>query len=216
MDDNRTLRKWLFRLLIVHIISLTYSGLTHLVNFGEANDWLKLVIHAGILFCMIPLGKSQQLYRITAVILGVELACSLLRMGFNTHAVMQKLYEMMEMDTFRFMTDVNNVFHIVLSVCGFSAIVSEYIGHSRVVKPVDLRLSKWWIGVMAVTLVLSVAMSVLSSILMAMIQNETLNYNLYQQIQPFLSLPGLLVKIFYMICLFKSGQVLAQVKDPTG
>ena len=216
MEDNRTLRKWLLRLLIVHIIGLTYSVLTHVVDFGTANDWLKLLFSAGVIFCLFPLGKNHKFYRIAAAILSVDLICSVLRIVLNTHAVIQILYKTFQNDAFQVMVRVNNIFHVILLVCNFGAIFFEFVAHSKVVKTSNLRLSKCWIWLTVAMLTLSVLMNVLGSILVVMLEKETLDIGLYQQIQPFLSLPGILLRILYMVCLFKSGLVLAQAKDPTG
>ena len=220
MEKNAV--KWLFRLLIVCILSFTFEALTHVVNFGDWKDWVKLLFSAGIILCLFFLRYEHKLYGFAMALLGIELICSVFRLAFNTQWVMQLLYESFHNDTFQFMVNVNNIFNITLLICSFSAILLEYVAHSRVVKSADARLSKWWLGLAVATLGLSIIMNILSSVLMNMIQQGTLLYDQYLQIHPFLSLPGLLVRLFYLVCLFKTAQLFTQaenaetdIKDPT-
>ena len=216
MEDNRTLRKWLLRLLIVHIIGLTYSVLTHTVNFGIFNEWLKLAISTGFLFCLSRMVKYRGFYRLPVAFLAMKVICTLARLVLSSNAVQPLVRDLLDENYIEVLTAVSGWVVWILWICDIGAMLFEWIAHGKVVKPADQQLSKYWQWLTVAALVVSAGMFLLNVFVPDMLRLGTLDVALYQKMFPLLNLPGVLIRILYMVCLYKSGQVLVQAKDPTG
>ena len=208
MDENRSLSKWLQRLLIVSIISITYGVLTHTVNFGGYNEWIKLLINAGFLFCMCKLGQYHGVYRVPAIFLSIKMICTFVRLIWSSNAVHPLIRDLLDENYIEVLTSVSTWTVWILLICDIAVLLLEPNAHSKMIKSVDLRLSKYWRWITVATLVVSMGMFYLNVFIPDMLRLGTLDVELYQQIQPFLNLPGMLVRIAYIVCLFTTVRVM--------
>ena len=207
MDENRSLNKWLHGLLVVHIISLTYSMLTNTVNFGGFNAWLNLLINASLLLCLCKLGKNHSVYRVPAVLLSIRLICTVLRLIWSSNAVHPLIRDLFDENYLEVLTTVSTWTVWILLICDFGVLLLEPNAHSKMIKSVDLRLSKYWRWITIGALVVSVEMLYLNVIVPDMLRQGTLDIDLYQQIQPLLNLPSILVRIASIVCLFMTARL---------
>lgn len=209
MEENRTnLLKGLKLLLIIQIISITYSALAKVVNFGEWNDWLNLVLNVGVFYCLLTLRREQKFYTVAAAILGINLILTALQMIFYSHTVMQWAYDYFGDGMFQILYWYVRVQSVVLPLCAFGAMIFEYIANRCLVKQSSRKLSKCWLWLIIATSVLFAVMAALTLVLIWALGNKTVNIPLYQLIQPYLILPGLVLRVLYVVYLFQTERVL--------
>lgn len=205
---QRGVCKWLQWLLIVQIISITYAMLSHTVNFGIFNEWLKLAISVGILFCLGKLVSSCGFYRFPVAFLSVKVICTLVRHILGSNAVYPPVRDLFAENYIEVMTSVSGWVVWIFLICDTGGMLFEWIAHGKLVKPVNLRLNKYWCWLTVAALVVSIGMFLLNVFVPDMLRQGTLDVVKYQKILPLLNLPGLLVKIAYIVCLFRTEWVL--------
>lgn len=215
MDNNA--RRWLKWLLIVQIISLTYATLAPNIDFGVWDKWLLIGISAAVLFCVVQLWRGHKAYGIAVVLLSIEFFCTLLwKLFFNNTAAFQYFYELLQMDNPMGILEIGYKVRESGGLCGLVAFFFELLAHRSLVKNVNKRISHGWLGLGIAVVVLYLLMKALTGVVGDMLNSGTLDITLYQQIYPFLNLPGILLKIAYTVLLFQTGRVLQDEKPLTG
>lgn len=208
-EDRRGICKWLMWLLIVQIISMSYGILAKYIDFGAWSKWLNISIDATILFCIVMLWSKRKAYLVAVIFLSINFLCTLLwRLLFNNPDAFRYLYELRQMNN---PMDILSIGYQVLEfgeICGMAAFFFEVVGHSKLVKSNNLRLSKGWIWLGIGILVVFAAMRVLNASITDMLEKGTLDVELYQKTVPLLSLPGRLIRIAYVVLLLLTGREL--------
>ena len=204
------LLKGLKLLLVIQIISITYSVLAKVVNFGEWNDWLQLMLNVGVLYCLFKLRREQKFYTVAAAILGINLILTALQTIFYNKTVMPWAYDYFGDGMFQILYWYVRIQSVALPLCAFGAMIFEYMAHRSLVTQSDRKLSKRWLWLIIATSVLFVVMSALTLVLIWELGNSTVNIPLYQLIQPYLILPGLVLRVLYAVFLFQTRQVLSE------
>lgn len=208
--------KGLRLLLIVQIIGITYSMLTRTVHFGIFDEWLKLVINVGILFCLSKLVSGHGFYRVPVAFLSIKVICTLLRLILGSNAIYPLVRDLFAENYIEVMTSVSGWVVWIFLICDTGGMLFEWIAHGKLVKPVNLRLNKYWRWLAVAALVVSIGMFLLNVFVPDMIRQGTLDVMKYQKILPLLNLPGLLVKIAYIVCLFRTELVLRYAQPDCG
>ena len=186
--DQRGVCKWLQWLLIIQIISITYAMLSRAMNFGIFNEWLKLGISVGIPFCLNKLVCGHGFYRVPVTFLSIKVICTWLRLILSSSVAGWVLW--------------------ILLICDTGAMLFELIAHSKLVKAVNQRLSKFWRWMAFAALLVSMGVFLLNVFVPDMLRLGTLDVELYQKILPLLNLPGMLIRIAYIVFLFQTEQML--------
>lgn len=205
--------KGLRLLLIVQIVSITYSMLTRTVHFGILNEWLKLAINVGILFCLSKLVRGHGFYRVPVTFLSIKAICTFARLILSSNAVHPLVRDLFAENYIEVMTSVSRWIVWILLICDTGVMLFELIAHSKLVKPVNQRLSKYWRWMAVAALVLSMGMFILNTLVPDMLRLGTLDVELYQKILPLLNLPGMLVRIAYVVLLFLTGRALVMNEE---
>ena len=206
MDNNA--RRWLKWLLIVQIISLTHTALTKVVNYGVWYHWFDLAVRAGVPFCMFKLRREHKFYAVAAVFLGIEFICIAFTTLINSGAVFPLVRDLAGDNLMQLNWYVSAVKYVVLVVCGLGAMLFEHMGHRSLMKDISRKLSKYWLWLMLASLALSLAITGFTILVSHAFLVHTLNIVHYQQVYPFLNLPGILLKIAYTVLLFQAEKAL--------
>lgn len=200
--------KWLYLLLVVQIISITYGMVTRTVNFGLFNEWLKLVISVGVLFCLSKLVRSHGFYRLPVTFLTIEVVCTLARLIWSSDAVHPLIRELLDENYIEVLTSVSMWTVWILAICDTGAMLFELIAHGKLAKTVNPRLSKCWNWLTVAAFVVSVYIFLLNVFVPDMLRLGTMDVDLYQKMVPLLNLPGILVRIACIAFLFQTGKAL--------
>ncbi len=207
--DQRCICKWLQWLLIVQIISLTHATLAKIINFGAWDKWLFVATSAATLFCIVKLWCKRRAYAVAVVLLSIDFICTLLwKLFFNNMAAFRYFYDLFRMDNPMDILEIGYKVHEIGEFFGIAAFFFELLAHHSLTKGVDKRLGNCWFGLSVTVLVLYILMQVLTSVVTSMLDQGTLNTSLYQQVYPLLNLPGTLLKVAYIVFLFKTERVL--------
>ena len=201
-------RKWLLWLLIVNIISLSLGVLTKALNIGFMNDWLQIVCRICILFCLFQLRNEHKLYIAAIVFACLNLVCTLLHTFFLGDTGFRLLLKLHKENVNMVIAELGRFFMAVHLIGGLCASIFEYMGHARLAKPFNQRSCKYWIWLIIGTVLLFAVMRVVTWFFTDMLSKGTLDIQRYQRIYPFLNLPGRLLQIGYLACLFQTMQVL--------
>ena len=201
--DMGAIRKWLRILLAVHIVMLSFSVLRNVVNFGRLYYWIDLALDAGVIFCLLMLHKENRLYKLAAGLLIVNIVTDLIGYDYITYHL---LFIIRNVELAQYFFQIVSYAGIA---CALGAIAAEYVAHSRLIQNTDPKLRKWWLWLLAAHLAVSVISSVLGSVLAELINAGTLSVMTYQNyIFPLLRLPGTVISVLYMICLYKTERKL--------
>ena len=200
--------KWLYLLLVVQIISITYGMVTRTVNFGMFNEWLKLVISVSVLFFLSKLVRSHGFYRLPVAFLTMKVVSTLARMIWSSDAVHPLVRDLLDENYIEVLTSVSMWTVWILTICDTGAMLFELLAHSKLTKPINLRLCMCWRWLAVATLVVSTGIFLLNIFVPDMLRLGTLDVDLYQKMVPLLNLPGVLVRIAYIVCLFQTGKAL--------
>ena len=204
--DMGAIRKWLRILLAVHIVMLSFSVLRNVVNFGRLYYWIDLALDAGVIFCLLMLHKENRLYKLAAGLLIANIVANLIGMPTITYCLLFFFNGHKEAAIYFF-----QIISYVGIACALGAIAAEYVAHSRLIQNTDPKLRKWWLWLLAAHLAVSVISSVLGSVLAKLIEAGTLSVLTYQNgVYVFLRLPGTVISVLYMICLYKTERKLAK------
>lgn len=206
---QRTTAKWLQWLLLVQIITLTYAALTNVVNFGGWNDWLKLAFRAGVLVGLFMLRRQHKLYLAALVLCAVDFLFTIVCKLFLTNpAMLQVFYEWFRMDSPVVIFDIASKLLKFGEACSMAAFLLELLAHRTLVKTGSAPLCKSWLWLTVAVLALHILMQILTLVVTNMLSAGTLNVELYQQVYPFLNLPGIFARIVYAILLLQTSRRL--------
>lgn len=216
-SDQRGVYKWLMWLLIVQIVSTSYAILAEHIHFGEWDKWLFLAIDAATLFCIVKLWSKRKVYTVAVIFLSVDFLCTLLwKLLFNNTATFQYFYELYKINNPVDILKIGYQVREIGELCGLVAFFFEVLGHSSLVRSNNQRLGKCWIWLGISMLVLFAAMRVLNASITDMLEQGTLNVELYQKIVPSLSLPGRIIRITYAVFLYLTRRVLGTSRGTDG
>ena len=205
--------KWLYLLLVVQIISITYGMVTRTVNFGILNEWLKLVISVSVLFCLSKLVRSHGFYRLPVTFLTIEVVCTLARLIWSSDAVHPLVRDLLDENYIEVLTSVSMWTVWILTICDTGAMLFELIAHSKLTKPINLRLCMCWRWLTVAAFVVSIEIFLLNIFVPDMLRLGTIDVEMYQKMVPLLNLPGNLIRITYLAFLFHTGKVLASTQN---
>lgn len=200
-----SIRKWLRILLAVHIVILSFSVVrSKLPSLGRVYYWIDLALDAGVIFCLLMLHKENRLYKLAAGLLIANIVANLIGMPTITYCLLFFFNGHKEAAIYFF-----QIISYVGIACALGAIAAEYVAHSRLIQNTDPKLRKWWLWLLAAHLAVSVISSVLGSVLAKLIEAGTLSVLTYQNgVYVFLRLPGTVISVLYMICLYKTERKL--------
>ena len=205
--------KWLYSLLVVQIISITYGMVTRTVNFGIFNEWLKLAISVGVLFCLSKLVRSHGFYRLPVTFLTMKVVCTLARLIWSSDAVHPLIRDLLDENYIKALTIVPVWMGRILWICDTGARLFELIAHGKLAKTTNPRLGKYWRWLTVATIVVSTGIFILNVFVPDMLRLGTIDVEMYQKMVPFLNLPGILVRIAYLAFLFQTGKALENAQN---
>ena len=200
--DQRGVCKWLQWLLIVNIISLSLGVLTKALNVGFMNSRLQIACSIGILIYLLRLRREHKLYILAIAFCCVDLLFTILQTFLLGEVGFRLLRELYHEDVNMVIVELSRLFSPILLISGLCTSVFEYFAHSRLVKPTNQRLSKYWIWLTVGTVILFAVMRVVTPIVTEMVREGTLDLEQYQRLYPFMNLPAMLLRIGYVVCLF--------------
>ena len=205
--------KWLYSLLVVQIISITYGMVTRTVNFGIFNEWLTLAISVGVLFCLSKLVRSHGFYRLPVTFLTMKVVCTLARLIWSSDAVHPLIRDLLDENYIKALTIVPVWMGRILWICDTGARLFELIAHGKLAKTTNPRLGKYWRWLTVATIVVSTGIFILNVFVPDMLRLGTIDVEMYQKMVPFLNLPGILVRIAYLAFLFQTGKALENAQN---
>ena len=162
--DQRGVCKWLQWLLIVNIISLSLGVLTKALNVGFMNSRLQIACSIGILICLLRLRREHKLYILAIAFCCVDLLFTILQTFLLGEVGFRLLRELYHEDVNMVIVELSRLFSPILLISGLCTSVFEYFAHSRLVKPTNQRLSKYWIWLTVGTVILFAVMRVVTPI----------------------------------------------------
>ena len=202
--DMGAIRKWLRVLLAVHIVMLSFSVLCNVISFGKLYNWINAALDVAVIFCLLQLRRENRLYKLAAGLMIANIVTNLIGMPTITYCLLIFFNGHKEAAIYFF-----QIISYVGIACALGAIAAEYVAHSRLIQNTDPKLRKWWLWLLAAQLAVSVISSVLGSVLAELINAGTLSVMTYQNyIFPLLRLPGTVISVLYMICLYKTERKL--------
>ena len=202
--DMGAIRKWLRVLLAVHIVMLSFSALRNVISFGQLYNWINPALDVAVIFCLLQLRRENRLYKLAAGLLIANIVANLIVMPTITYCLLFFFNGHKEAAIYFF-----QIISYVGIACALGAIAAEYVAHSRLIQNTDPKLRKWWLWLLAAHLAASVISSVLGSVLAKLIEAGTLSVLTYQNgVYVFLRLPGTVISVLYMICLYKTERKL--------
>lgn len=202
--DMGAIRKWLRVLLAVHIVMLSFSVLCNVISFGKLYNWINAALDVAVIFCLLQLRRENRLYKLAAGLMIANIVANLIGTPTITYCLLIFFNGHKEAAIYFF-----QIISYVGIACALGAIAAEYVAHSRLIQNTDPKLRKWWLWLLAAQLAVSVISSVLGSVLAKLINAGTLSVMTYQNyIYPFLRLPGTVISVLYMICLYKTERKL--------
>ena len=199
-----SIRKWLRVLLAVHIVMLSFSALRNVISFGKLYNWINAALDVAVIFCLLQLRRENRLYKLAAGLMIANIVTNLIGMPTITYCLLIFFNGHKEAAIYFF-----QIISYVGIACALGAIAAEYVAHSRLIQNTDPKLRKWWLWLLAAHLAVSVISSVLGSVLAKLIEAGTLSVLTYQNgVYVFLRLPGTVISVLYMICLYKTERKL--------
>lgn len=205
--DMGAIRKWLRILLAVHIVMLGFSALRNVISFGKLYNWINAALDVAVIFCLLMLRRENRLYKLAAGLMIANIVANLIGTPTITYCLLFFFNGHKEAAIYFF-----QIISYVGIACALGAIAAEYVAHSRLIQNTDPKLRKWWLWLLAAHLAVSVISSVLGSVLAELIEAGTLSVLTYQNgVYVFLRLPGTVISVLYMICLYKTERKLRQI-----
>lgn len=202
--DMGAIRKWLRILLAVHIVMLSFSALCNVISFGKLYNWINAALDVAVIFCLLQLRRENRLYKLAAGLMIANIVANLIGTPTITYCLLFFFNGHKEAAIYFF-----QIISYVGIACALGAIAAEYVAHSRLIQNTDPKLRKWWLWLLAAHLAVSVISSVLGSVLAELIEAGTLSVLTYQNgVYVFLRLPGTVISVLYMICLYKTERKL--------
>ena len=207
----RTASKWLLWLLMVQILSLTYTALTNAVDFGAWNDWLKLAFSAGVIIGLFMLRRQHKLYTVAVALFGVDFLLTVLcKLFFEDTAVFQTIYEWFRLDNPAVLFELESKLLSFGAACSMAAYLLELFAHRTLIRQISAPLHKSWLWLTVAVLAVHIFVEILGLVVTNMLSAGTLNVELYQQVYPFLNLPGFGAKIVYAVLLLQTSRRLSK------
>ena len=204
--DMGAIRKWLRILLAVHIVMLSASAVFNAISLGKLMTWISTALDVAVIFCLLQLRRENRLYKLAAGLMIANIVTNLIGMPTITYCLLIFFNGHKEAAIYFF-----QIISYVGIACALGAIAAEYVAHSRLIQNTDPKLRKWWLWLLAAHLAVSVISSVLGSVLAKLIEAGTLSVLTYQNgVYVFLRLPGTVISVLYMICLYKTERKLAK------
>ena len=202
--DMGAIRKWLRVLLAVHIVMLSFSALCNVISFGKLYNWINAALDVAVIFCLLQLRRENRLYKLAAGLMIANIVTNLIGTPTITYCLLIFFNGHKEAAIYFF-----QIISYVGIACALGAIAAEYVAHSRLIQNTDPKLRKWWLWLLAAHLAVYVINSVLGSVLKELIEAGTLSVLTYQNgVYVFLRLPGTVISVLYMICLYKTERKL--------
>ena len=202
--DMGAIRKWLRILLAVHIVMLSFSALCNVISFGKLYNWINAALDVAVIFCLLMLRKENRLYKLAAGLMIANIVTNLIGMPTITYCLLIFFNGHKDAAIYFF-----QIISYVGIACALGAIAAEYVAHSRLIQNTDPKLRKWWLWLLAAHLAVYAINSVLGSVLAELIEAGTLSVLTYQNgVYVFLRLPGTVISVLYMICLYKTERKL--------
>lgn len=202
--DMGAIRKWLRILLAVHIVMLSFSALCNVISFGKLYNWINAALDVAVIFCLLMLRKENRLYKLAAGLMIANIVANLIGTPTITYCLLIFFNGHKDAAIYFF-----QIISYVGIACALGAIAAEYVAHSRLIQNTDPKLRKWWLWLLAAHLAVYVINSVLGSVLAELIEAGTLSVLTYQNgVYVFLRLPGTVISVLYMICLYKTERKL--------
>lgn len=210
-NNQTTASKWMQWLLFVQIIALTYAALTNVVNFGARNDWLKLVLSAGVMVGLFMLRRQHKLYTVAVALCGVDFLLTILcKLILGNSSIRQAIYEWFLLDTPTVLFEIESKLLNFGSACSMAAFLLELLAHRTLVKGISAPLCKSWLWLTVAVLAVHIFVQILTLVVTNMLSAGTLNVEQYQQVYPFLNLPGVCAKIVYAVLLLQTSRRLSK------
>ena len=204
--DMGAIRKWLRVLLAVHIVMLSFSVLCNVISFGKLYNWINAALDVAVIFCLLQLRRENRLYKLAAGLMIANIVTNLIGMPTITYCLLIFFNGHKEAAIYFF-----RIISYVGIACALGAIAAEYVAHSRLIQNTDPELRKWWLWLLAAHLAVYAINSVLGSVLKELIEAGTLSVLTYQNgVYVFLRLPGTVISVLYIICLYKTERKLAK------
>ena len=198
------IRKWLRVLLAVHIVMLSFSALCNVISFGKLYNWINAALDVAVIFCLLQLRRENRLYKLAAGLMIANIVANLIGTPTITYCLLIFFNGHKDAAIYFF-----QIISYVGIACALGAIAAEYVAHSRLIQNTDPKLRKWWLWLLAAHLAVYVINSVLGSVLKELIEAGTLSVLTYQNgVYVFLRLPGTVISVLYMICLYKTERKL--------
>ena len=205
--DMGAIRKWLRVLLAVHIVMLSFSALCNVISFGKLYNWINAALDVAVFFCLLQLHRENRLYKRAAGLMIANIVTNLIGMPTITYCLLIFFNGHKDAAIYFF-----QIISYVGIACALGAIAAEYVAHSRLIQNTDPELRKWWLWLLAAHLAVYAINSVLGSVLKELIEAGTLSVLTYQNgVYVFLRLPGTVISVLYMICLYKTERKLRQI-----
>ena len=204
--DMGAIRKWLRVLLAVHIVMLSFSVLCNVISFGKLYNWINAALDVAVIFCLLQLRRENRLYKLAAGLMIANIVTNLIGMPTITYCLLIFFNGHKDAAIYFF-----QIISYVGIACALGAIAAEYVAHSRLIQNTDPKLRKWWLWLLAAHLAVYAINSVLGSVLAELIEAGTLSVLTYQNgVYVFLRLPGTVISVLYIICLYKTERKLAK------
>ena len=204
--DMGAIRKWLRVLLAVHIVMLSFSVLCNVISFGKLYNWINAALDVAVIFCLLQLRRENRLYKLAAGLMIANIVTNLIGMPTITYCLLIFFNGHKDAAIYFF-----QIISYVGIACALGAIAAEYVAHSRLIQNTDPKLRKWWLWLLAAHLAVYAINSVLGSVLKELIEAGTLSVLTYQNgVYVFLRLPGTVISVLYIICLYKTERKLAK------
>lgn len=204
--DMGAIRKWLRVLLAVHIVMLSFSVLCNVISFGKLYNWINAALDVAVIFCLLQLRRENRLYKLAAGLMIANIVANLIGTPTITYCLLIFFNGHKEAAIYFF-----QIISYVGIACALGAIAAEYVAHSRLIQNTDPKLRKWWLWLLAAQLAVYAINSVLGSVLKELIEAGTLSVLTYQNgVYVFLRLPGTVISVLYIICLYKTERKLAK------
>lgn len=202
--DMGAIRKWLRILLAVHIVMLSFSVLCNVISFGKLYNWINSALDVAVIFCLLQLRRENRLYKLAAGLMIADLVIGSIRSDYVAY-YLRFLFS----GHYELTLAVFRIISYIPLACSLGALAAEYVAHSRLIQNTDPKLRKWWLWLLAAHLAVYAINSVLGSVLAELIEAGTLSVLTYQNgVYVFLRLPGTVISVLYMICLYKTERKL--------
>lgn len=202
--DMGAIRKWLRILLAVHIVMLSFSVLCNVISFGKLYNWINSALDVAVIFCLLQLRRENRLYKLAAGLMIADLVIGSIRSDYVAY-YLRFLFS----GHYELTLAVFRIISYIPLACSLGALAAEYTAHRRVIQTYDPKMGKYWLFLMIAGLAVSALVSIIGFICASLIQSGALSVITYQNyIYPLLRLPGTVISVLYMICLYKTERKL--------